>query len=114
MPTLCRTRTAYKVKPVHCKLPPPPPLSLSHTHKHTVTTDPEKPLNVTVAEPLQCREGFFRQDPSSFCEPSCHSWLQYPKAESIFIDVVVFLTAFIGFVVAIVVLVISVVRRKRM
>lgn len=76
-------------------------------HSHAV------PMNSTSTQ-LPCSEGFYREDPSSICVPSCFSWLQYSKAVSISIDVMVFLTAFLGFGAAVAVIVVSFLRRKRM
>ena len=82
-----------------------------------LTAAPTESSELSTSKPLECREGFYREDPSSasdVCLPSCHSWLEYSKQLSIFIDVVIVLSALIGFVVAILVLVISILRRKRM
>ena len=65
-------------------------------------------------KPLDCREGFYREEPGGNCLPSCYTWLQNPKAVSITIDVVLFITAFVGFWAAVAVIVISLLRRKRM
>ena len=63
---------------------------------------------------LQCSEGFFRKGSSGGCMPNCFSFLQYKKGVSIFIDVVVFISAFIGFFTGLSVIVISCLRFKRM
>ncbi len=61
-----------------------------------------------------CREHFFREPAFNACVPHCPSWRQEPAGVSILIDVVVFLAYFTGFVAAIVILVLSVVRRDTM
>ena len=61
-----------------------------------------------------CRESFFHEQQYNICVPSCPSWRQEPAAISILIDVVVFLAYFTGFVAAIAVLIISIIRHDSM
>ena len=63
---------------------------------------------------LECTQGFYRENGSSVCIPSCHAWTEYEPTISIVIDVILFMAALVGFLAAVAVLVISVVRRKRM
>jgi len=69
----------------------------------------------TVTEKtLECTQGFYRENGSSMCIPSCHMWTELEPTVSIAIDVIVCFAALTGFLSAIAVLVISIVRRKRM
>ena len=65
---------------------------------------------------LQCHEGFscIAVSNASICLPVCRSWEEYPRATVVAIDVVVILSAVIGFVSSIAVLVISCIRWNRM
>ena len=65
---------------------------------------------------LQCQEGFSCTAVSnaSICLPVCGSWEEYPRATVVAIDVFVILSAVIGFVSSIAVLVISCIRWNRM
>ena len=65
---------------------------------------------------LQCHEGFscIAVNNASICLPVCGSWEEYPRATVVGIDVVVILSAVIGFVSSIAVLVISCIRWNRM
>ena len=65
---------------------------------------------------LQCQEGFscIAVNNASICLPVCGSWEEYPRATVVGIDVVVILSAVIGFVSSIAVLVISCIRWNRM
>ena len=85
----------------------------------TLTTQP--PPSVGLAgqvncSTLQCQEGFSCSTVgnTSLCLPVCGSWKQYPDGVSLAIDVVIILSASIGFVASIAVLVISCIRWKRM
>ena len=65
---------------------------------------------------LQCQEGFScsAEKNASVCLPVCGSWEQYPHNTVVAIDVVVIISAVIGFVSSIAVLVISCIRWNRM
>jgi len=63
---------------------------------------------------LVCSDGFFREENSSICLPSCHSWYQYSREVTIAADVVVVLSAVLGFSVAVIAIVLSCLCHKRM
>ena len=65
---------------------------------------------------LQCQKGFScsAERNASVCLPVCGSWEQYPRSTVVAIDVVVIISAVIGFVSSIAVLVISCIRWNRM
>ena len=69
---------------------------------------------MTTVEVLKCSEGFYRENNSIACQPSCHAWKLYKREVSIFIDVVVFISAVIGFLAAVAVISISCLVHKRM
>ena len=71
-------------------------------------------LNGTSVAVLDCSDGFCQENGSSICIPSCYTWTQFSKGLSIFRDVVSFTFAFLGFVVAAAIIVISCLVHKRM
>jgi len=71
------------------------------------------PDTVTV-KTLECTQGFYLENGSSVCIPSCHKWTQYEPNLSTALDVIVLLCALVGLIAAIVALVLSVISRKRM
>ena len=73
-----------------------------------------KQRNATTIAVRECSEGFYRENGSSICIPSCHTWLQHNRGLSIFLDVVIFIFIFIGFLTSAVVIVLSYFVRKRM
>ena len=73
-----------------------------------------KQRNATTIAVQECSEGFYRENGSSICIPSCHTWLQYSRGLSISYDVVVFISAFIGYLISTVIIVLSYLVRKRM
>ena len=81
------------------------------------TVDVKHPLrlqNKTTAKILECSRGFYQENGSQICIPSCYSWTAYGKTLSISVDVMLGVTAFIGLLSAIAVLVISGLRHHRM
>ena len=87
--------------------------NLVFVHLQVVESLPNSEDSATV-KTLECTQGFYRENESSACIPSCHNWTEYESTATIAIDVIVFIAALIGFLAAVAVLVISVVRRKRM
>jgi len=63
---------------------------------------------------LNCTRGFYQENGSSVCIPSCHIWTENKPAASKAIDVILLFSHLVGFVTTIAVLIISVVKRKRM
>ena len=65
---------------------------------------------------LQCQEGFSCSvvGNASICLPVCGSWEEYPRSTVLGIDVVIVLSAVIGVIASIAVLVISCIRWDRM
>lgn len=71
--------------------------------------------NMSQESSFQCTEGFYRNNSSGICLPSCYGdWIEYTRATSVAIDVIIITTAFTGFVVAVVTLIISISRREKM
>ena len=71
--------------------------------------------NGTASTELQsCREDFFKEEDSGLCYPSCQSWSEFTPSETIATDVVICLSAVIGFFSAIAVIMISIIRFDRM
>ena len=65
-------------------------------------------LNTSTSELLDCREDFFREEDSEICVPSCYTW---KTLETITIDVLMLLSAIVGFIFGLVVLVIIIVHQ---
>ena len=63
---------------------------------------------------LACREDFFREEGSNDCVPNCHTWKQFSQAEVIIFDAIIVAANVVGFVAGIIVIVISIIRRKKM
>lgn len=64
---------------------------------------------------LECREDFFRDEFfNNACVPICPTWRQDQVLITTVIDVVVFFSYSTGFITAIVIIVISVIRYKTM
>ena len=63
---------------------------------------------------LECSEGFYRVNGSDVCTPSCHTWTEYSKDLSIFVNVVVCISAVAGFLVSVADIVFSCLSYKRM
>ena len=78
----------------------------------TMTSAPSQ--NASASTLPSCREDFFREEGSDSCVPSCYTWHEYSEAEVIVTDVVTGLSAVIGFVSGLVIIVISSIRFKRM
>ena len=64
--------------------------------------------------PLDCSEGFYRDDSSQICVPDCYSWSQYDRNLTVAITAVVIFLAVVGSTAAVSILVISCLKRKRM
>ena len=58
-----------------------------------------------------CREGFYCE--SGICLPRCDEWEQYPHAIVVAIDVIVILSAAVGLIAGIAVLILSCISWKR-
>ncbi len=63
---------------------------------------------------LECSEFFFRENGSQVCVPNCYTWSQYGRKPAMFIDGVVIFMAVIGSTAAVIILVISCLKPKRM
>lgn len=65
---------------------------------------------------ITCREGFYciegANNSHGFCNPSCYSWNQYPRITNIVVNFMVLMSACIGILTGIGVLVAAVVRRE--
>ena len=73
-------------------------------------------MNVTNAESecnIKCRDDFYEDSEMCTCKPRCDSWEQYPHSTVIVTDTVVIISASIGLLSGIAVLIISLIRRKR-
>lgn len=64
--------------------------------------------------PLECREDFFREEHFNTCVPICPNWKQDNKATAITLDVVIIISYTSGFVIAIAIVIISIIRRDSM
>ena len=62
---------------------------------------------------ITCREGFYCIEGAGICNPSCHSWNQYPHSTNIAIDFLVLMSACIGMVTGVGVVVIAGLRWKK-
>ena len=69
--------------------------------------------NSSELTPLRCAKGFYYNS-CGVCLPSCHTWVQFSRDVSIAIDVIIFMSVFTGFVVGLVVLVMSILRQNQM
>ena len=63
---------------------------------------------------LPCREGFFREEESDLCTPSCYTWWQNPPQQTIATDVAIGVASATGIVVGMAALVISFIMHKKM
>ncbi len=63
---------------------------------------------------LTCREDFFREEDLGICVPSCYTWKEYPNRASLIMDVVVFISSFIGLVSCLVLIIVMLIKHKRM
>ena len=70
--------------------------------------------NQTERQQLECSRGFYRDHESGVCHPSCHSWTSYDERLTLAIDVMVVFITLIGFFTAILVIVVSFLRRDKM
>ena len=72
--------------------------------------------NLTCSN-ITCHEGFYCKEDASngyiFCNPSCHTWKQYPHATNLAIDFLVLMSACIGVVSGVGVLVVAGIRWKK-
>ena len=68
--------------------------------------------NITCREGFYCKEDVNNGNINIACVPSCHTWKQYPHATNIAIDVLVLLSACIGVVSGVGVLVVAGIRWK--
>ena len=81
------------------------------------SADVERPLtfqNKTTKKVLECSHGFYQENGSQLCIPSCYTFTEYEESLSIAIDVMLGVTVFVGFLSAIAVIVISCLRHRRM
>ena len=63
---------------------------------------------------LECREDFYREEGSRECLPSCYSWKESSHKATVTRDVILLISAIIGVISALAVMIISVIRFKRM
>ncbi len=75
---------------------------------------PAVPTNSTAMELLPCEEDFFRDNKSGRCVPRCGIWSEYSTVDLVTTDAIILLTAVIGFIASVAVIVISLMRYKRM
>ena len=80
-------------------------------HFFFVTADKS---NATSAVPFECSDGFYRENGSQICTPSCYSWHQYEKELSLSFDVSVCLITIVGTIAGTAILIIACLRPKRM
>ena len=71
-------------------------------------------LNGTTVTVLECSEGFYQENGSSVCTPSCYTWTQYSKELSLFLDAVSIIFTLIALLGALAVIIISCLVYKRM
>jgi len=70
--------------------------------------------DTATVKTFECSQGFYQENGSSVCIPSCYTWTQYEPIVSTAIDVIVLLSVLVGFFAAITVMILSIIRRKRM
>ena len=62
-----------------------------------------------------CSNGFYHENNSTICVPDCYTWTQYSsRSVSISVDVITFISSFVGFMASITMIVISLFKRKIM
>ncbi len=75
------------------------------------------PLSMEVKDggvsDIQCREGFYIVNDTK-CLPSCHSWSSYSQVDITTSDVLIILSAVIGFSASILAIVLSCLCHRRM
>ena len=62
---------------------------------------------------LECRDGFYKNNSLCACFPRCDTWEQYSHSATVASDFFVVLSAAVGFIAGIAVLVTSCIRWKR-
>ena len=75
-------------------------------------TSPPQQQTITCNN-ITCREGFYCIEGANICNPSCHTWNQYPRSTNIAIDFLVLTAACIGVVTGVGVLVVAGLRWKK-
>ena len=78
-----------------------------------ITSDSAADSNNTTCS-RECRDGFYKNDTLCACLPRCDTWEQYPHSTTVASDFFVVLSATVGLIAGIAVLVISCIRWKRM
>ena len=80
-----------------------------------VTLDDDNVSNITNDScSVKCRDGFYINTTLCACLPRCDTWELYSHTTTVVTDVFTLLSACIGFIAGVAVLVISCIRRKRM
>ena len=65
-------------------------------------------------ELLECCEDFYYEEGSRACFPSCYSWKESSHESTVARDVILLISVIIGVISALVVIIISVIRFKKM
>lgn len=69
---------------------------------------------IYVASVLTCQEDFYLDEDLQSCIPSCPGWSQHDEVTRAAIQITIIISSTIGFVVAIAVLILSIIRRNSM
>ena len=72
------------------------------------------PLNASAPDKLPCQENFFRPEELGICVANCHTWSEFSQSVRVGTDMVILLTAIIGFITGLAVITISLLRFKKM
>ena len=62
---------------------------------------------------IECRDDFYKDSEMCTCKPRCDRWEQHPHSTVIVADVIVIISASIGLLAGIAVLILTLMRRKR-
>ena len=70
--------------------------------------------NTSTLEILECSDGFYRENGSSICIPSCYDWDEFGRVNTIAIDVIFHIFVVLGTIACIFILIFGCVDSKRM
>ena len=68
----------------------------------------------SISETLDCRENFFREQEGGLCFPKCEKWQEFSPSEVMATDAIILLSAAVGIIAAVAVIIISIIRYKSM
>ena len=88
----------------------------------SLAVSPESGSDLTIVQntsirsssSLNCEKDFYFEEVSGSCVPRCGVWSEYSPTELVTTDMIILVTAVIGFTASVAVVVLSLIRYKRM